>query len=133
MKIAVPVLVKEPIEESVLFGHFGRAEHYALLDIDNKTFEIIENASDHFGGIMSPPDFLANHGVEMVLVEAMGEKAFQRFNELGIKVVKPKKELSTIKELLENPYEWIEIQAAEELKSHEHGKHHHDNHHDCEK
>ena len=131
MKVAIPVLVKEPPEESQLFGHFGRATHYAIIDLEEKSFQIVNNDSDHFGGYLSPPEFLHKLGIDAVLVEGMGGRAFDKFKILGVRVFRPKKPLTTIKELLEAPHEWIEVTKSEETEIHKHEKN--GKEHDCEK
>ncbi len=87
MKIAFPTNNQNLKGEINL--HFGRAKYYLVYDTENQSFEVLENP-EMAGKDELPPDFLKKRGVDVVVALAMGARAFEKFNNLGIKVYKAK-------------------------------------------
>ena len=113
MKVAIPIILKEPVEESRISSHFGRAKYYAILDTAESKVEIIPNQSSHMGGNMSPPDYIASIGVDGVIAQKMGKPAYEKLTTRGIKVYAPSVNVETIKDL------WHDFSKISEVKSQE--------------
>ena len=72
-------------------GHFGRAQNYAIVDIDENgnivKKEVASNTSEHFGGAGLPPDIMLSFNPDAVVVYGMGPRAIQKFVEKGVPVL----------------------------------------------
>lgn len=83
MRIAIPVA------NGRLCMHFGHCEAFALIDVDEKTREVLKKeeleAPEHQPGLL--PRWLAERGVEVVIAGGMGGRAQAIFAECGIRVV----------------------------------------------
>lgn len=69
-------------------NHFGRAKYINL--IDGETFELertILNHNHNFGGKLSPPKFLDDQNVDILLAKGLGENAFDSLRRFGIEVM----------------------------------------------
>ncbi|WP_456395031.1 NifB/NifX family molybdenum-iron cluster-binding protein [Thermococcus sp.] len=88
MRIAIPAEDNRGLESSVS-GHFGRARYFVFVDVEEneiKGAEVVEVPFDeHNPGDL--PNFIREHGGEVVLAYGMGRRAIAFFNELGIEVV----------------------------------------------
>ncbi len=88
MRIAIPAEDNRGLESSVS-GHFGRAKYFVFVDVEGngiKGAEVVEVPFDeHNPGDL--PNFIREHGGEVVLAYGMGRRAMAFFNELGIEVV----------------------------------------------
>ncbi|WP_456453976.1 NifB/NifX family molybdenum-iron cluster-binding protein [Thermococcus sp.] len=88
MRIAIPAEDNRGLESSVS-GHFGRARYFVFVDVEEneiKGAEVVEVPFDeHNPGDL--PNFIREHGGEVVLAYGMGRRAMAFFNELGIEVV----------------------------------------------
>ncbi|ADC70230.1 Dinitrogenase iron-molybdenum cofactor biosynthesis protein [Methanocaldococcus sp. FS406-22] len=87
MKIALP------IENNQLSPHFGRCEKFMIVEIENgeiKNKEIIENtAREGMHGVgTTSASLIANMGVNAIIVQNIGPKAYSVFKQLGIEVYK---------------------------------------------
>lgn len=85
MKIAIPSLGDKGLAESVC-PHFGRAPTYTIVDTETEDVDVIDNKSEHFGGMGKPPEFLSEKGVSVVLAAGMGFRAMQMFADYDITV-----------------------------------------------
>ena len=83
MRIALPVT------KSKLCAHFGHCESFALIDVDEEDKTIkhstIIPSPGHQPGFL--PQWLHEHGVNMIITGGMGAKAIELLNSLDIKVV----------------------------------------------
>jgi len=83
MRIAIP------LAEGKLSPHFGHCEQFALIDVDVDTKEITHSellaAPDHQPGLL--PEWLAQHGANLIIAGGMGQRAQSLFAQKGIKVV----------------------------------------------
>ncbi len=88
MRIAIPTRGTAGLDDQVE-EHFGRAQHYTLIDVDNGqivTTQVLDVPyADHGPGDL--PNWLHTHGADAVLAWGMGPKAVDFFNQLGIKVI----------------------------------------------
>ncbi|HPB82860.1 MAG TPA: NifB/NifX family molybdenum-iron cluster-binding protein [Spirochaetota bacterium] len=83
MKIAIPVA------RGRLCMHFGHCEHFAIIDVNETTREILGEEyltpPPHEPGIL--PKWLAEKGAHCIIAGGMGGRAQQIFNEFNIRVV----------------------------------------------
>jgi predicted Fe-Mo cluster-binding NifX family protein len=88
MRIALP-LDEDLGLESLVSGHFGRAQYFAFVDIENNEIKGVEIVPVPFEehGPRDLPNFIKEHGAEVVIVYGMGRKAMEYFNQFGITVV----------------------------------------------
>src|SRR4030043_1463062 len=85
MKIAIPTDNKKGLEDTVAY-HFGRCQTYTFLNEKGEVVEIIDNASEHMGGIGLPPELMKKHGADILLCKDLGPRALDLCQELGIEV-----------------------------------------------
>jgi predicted Fe-Mo cluster-binding NifX family protein len=70
-------------------GHFGRCECFTVVDVvDGEVTAVatLQNAPHVDGGCMTPVIALARHGVQAIVVDGIGGRPLQGFNEVGIAV-----------------------------------------------
>ncbi|MFC2076281.1 NifB/NifX family molybdenum-iron cluster-binding protein [candidate division KSB1 bacterium] len=83
MRIAIPVT------RDRLCPHFGHAEAFAFIDVDEKEGNIDStkflNAPDHQPGLL--PAWLKEEGANLVIAGGMGMRARNIFTQHGIEVV----------------------------------------------
>ena len=83
MKIAIPV------ENGKLFGHFGHAPAFALIEADAETGAITARedvaAPPHEPGLL--PKWLSERGVELVMTGGIGQAAQNLLGKRGISVL----------------------------------------------
>jgi predicted Fe-Mo cluster-binding NifX family protein len=97
-----------PIEEfngenSIISDHFGRSPYFAVIEISDGNFEIIDkvkNVSEHFGGRGRAAPLILNQKPDILIVKGMGPRALQIFNDNGIEVFSTK--ASKVKDIIEN-------------------------------
>lgn len=121
--IGIPVSRDEGMSTR-LGSHFGKSKYYALVNDD--TVEIIENTSNHHGGTLSPPDFLIDKGVNLIIAYNMGDGARNKFQNADIAVFKGEKK--SIKELV-NEYKSGNLEELTEGCSHSKDGDHHSHDH----
>ncbi|APH38403.1 NifB/NifX family molybdenum-iron cluster-binding protein [Methanohalophilus halophilus] len=85
MKVCIPATENSGIDSPV-GQHFGKVPYYAIYDSETGKINVLENTSEHMGGVGLPPELLANEGVETMLCGGLGWKAVQMFDQFGIKV-----------------------------------------------
>jgi predicted Fe-Mo cluster-binding NifX family protein len=83
MRIAIP------IANNKLSMHFGHCEHFALIDIDPETKEILKQdsveAPEHEPGLL--PVWLKEKGADLIIAGGMGSRAQDLFAQNGIRVI----------------------------------------------
>jgi predicted Fe-Mo cluster-binding NifX family protein len=108
MKLCFPV--KEIADlDSEVYGHFGSAPAFILIDSDTKVVTAINNADQHHAhGMCNPIGALEGHQVDAVVVGGIGGGALMKLNRAGIsvykamgKTVRENIELITSKQLLQ--------------------------------
>jgi len=86
MKIAIPVAEYDGLK-SVVYGHFGSAPSFALVDSETMAVEPINNQNlEHEHGACSPMKALAGARPDVVIVGGMGAGALMGLKAAGIKV-----------------------------------------------
>lgn len=86
MLVAIPTQGNKGLDDQ-LFGHFGKAPTFTIADLATGGLTVIDNTSDHMGGVGSPPELVKATGADTVVVANLGEKAAQRCAELGMNVL----------------------------------------------
>lgn len=97
-----------PIEESngensIISDHFGRAPYFAVIEISDNNFKIIDmvkNVSEHFGGHGRAATSILEQKPDILIVKGMGPRALQIFNDNGIEVFST--EASIVKEAIKS-------------------------------
>jgi predicted Fe-Mo cluster-binding NifX family protein len=86
MKICIPTETSEGLKARV-YGHFGSAPFFTLVDTEGKNVEVINNENQtHAHGQCHPVASLQGQKVEAVITGGMGLRAVQMFLDAGIKV-----------------------------------------------
>ena len=86
MKVCIPVSEYRGLESPV-FGHFGSAPCFALVDTETMSVEPLSNRDErHVHGACSPLKALAGKSVEVVLVGGIGAGALVGLRQAGIAV-----------------------------------------------
>jgi len=98
MRIVIPTDNRKDLSDKIA-EHFGRCNAYTFLDEKGKLIEIIENTSEHMGGVGLPAELLKDHGANVLLCKGLGPRALNLFNELDIIVYVSQAE--TVKEIFE--------------------------------
>jgi len=98
--IVIPTNGKNGLKE-VVAEHFGRCKTYTFLDEKGKLVKIIDNTSEHMGGVGLPPELMKKNGATILLCKSLGPRALELCKELSIEVYVNQKD--NVKELFE---EW---------------------------
>ncbi|MBU7031672.1 MAG: NifB/NifX family molybdenum-iron cluster-binding protein [Theionarchaea archaeon] len=85
MKVGIPTLGTRGLSEEIS-PHFGRAPTFTIVDDGTREIQVIENTSEHLGGVGKPPELLAEHGAEVMLCSGLGPRAVHMFESYGIRV-----------------------------------------------
>ena len=86
MKICFPVQKDEGFESSV-YGHFGSAPFFMVVDTETNSFLTISNRDQHhIHGACNPMKALDSQQVDAVIVGGIGAGALSRLNQMGISV-----------------------------------------------
>ncbi|WP_440952816.1 NifB/NifX family molybdenum-iron cluster-binding protein [Methanococcoides sp. FTZ1] len=85
MKVCVPSAKNGGLEDLV-GQHFGMVPVYTILDTETDEVQVIDNTSQHNGGVGLPPELLSNAGVNIMLCGGLGAKAVNMFSNFGIEV-----------------------------------------------
>lgn len=86
MNICFPVLEPKGME-SEIYGHFGSAPVFLVVETDSNKITTIKNKDQHHAhGACSPMQALNNQKIDAVVVGGIGAGALSRLNQLGIKV-----------------------------------------------
>ena len=86
MKICFPVSIPKGLESEV-FGHFGSAPAFIVVETDTNAVRTIQNRDEHHvHGACNPVKALNNEKVDAIVVGGIGMGALMKLNQLGIKV-----------------------------------------------
>jgi predicted Fe-Mo cluster-binding NifX family protein len=86
MKLAFPV-EKDDGMASPVFGHFGSAPHFIVIESDNGTIESFGNQDRvHLHGQCQPLAALSGRIVDAVVVGGIGAGALMKLNNSGVRV-----------------------------------------------
>lgn len=98
MKIVIPTDGKKGLDDKIA-EHFGRCNTYTFLDENGQVLEIIDNTSEHMGGIGLPPELMKKHSANVLLCRGLGPRALNLCREFNIEVCVQSAE--TVKEIFE--------------------------------
>ena len=85
MKIAFPTQENNGMESRV-YGHFGSAQYFVLVDTEEDSSETVENPDrDHLHGQCQPLKALNGRQVDAILVGGIGGGALRKLSLEGIK------------------------------------------------
>lgn len=86
MKICFPVSTPNGMESEV-YGHFGSAPVFLVVETDSNKITTISNRDQHHvHGMCNPMKALDNQKVDAIVGGGIGAGALSRLNQLGIKV-----------------------------------------------
>ena len=86
MKICFPIENNEGLESTV-YGHFGSAPMFVLVDTDKQSVESIHNRDlHHEHGSCSPLKAIDGHSVDAIIVGGIGKGALMGLKRANIKV-----------------------------------------------
>jgi len=89
VKVAIPVLDTEVQGRKLVNAHFGKSNHFAVVDTDTEKIEIVKNPGLHAerGRGILIVEMFKRKGVDAVLVKEMGPGSFDKVkNILGVKI-----------------------------------------------
>jgi len=72
-----------------LGAHFGHCDLYTLVEVEDgqiKDTKVVPNVPHQQGGCMAPVQYLAGHGVKVLIAGGMGMRPLMGFNQVGIDV-----------------------------------------------
>jgi ArsR family transcriptional regulator len=99
MKVCIPTETNEGLKARV-YGHFGSAPFFTLVDLEGKSVEVIDNGNQaHAHGQCHPIASLQGREVEAVITGGMGLRAVQMFHDAGIKVFRA--ETGTVEDVVQ--------------------------------
>ena len=85
MKICIPTETNSGVSAKV-YGHFGSAPYFTIVDTAKDSVEIINNADQHHAhGMCHPMKALMGKKIDVVITGGMGARAVQGLNQGGIK------------------------------------------------
>ena len=96
MKLCFPIQHDQTLDSEV-FGHFGSAPAFLLVDTNTAAVEIIDNADQHHAhGTCSPFRALGGRNIDCVIVSGIGGGALSKLSQAGISVFRA--EARTVRE-----------------------------------
>ena len=103
MRIGIPTAAKAGASgaEAPVYGHFGSAPSFVIVDTDKGTFEIVENSGrEHEHGQCNPFHSLESHAVEALVTGGIGQRALQLLRQRNIKVYRASAERNVAEAVL---------------------------------
>lgn len=86
MRVCFPVQANQGLESQV-YGHFGSAPGFVLVDTESSEVTSIDNGDRiHEHGACNPIAGLAGHQVDAVVVGGIGGGALHKLNAAGVRV-----------------------------------------------
>ena len=85
MKICIPTMGNNGLDDFV-GEHFGRVPTYTIVDLETNEVKVVQNTSEHMGGIGYPPEIMIREGVKVLVCRGLGRRAINMFDETGIDV-----------------------------------------------
>lgn len=99
MKVCFPVLHEKGLESEV-YGHFGSAPAFLIVETETISINIIKNKDQHHAhGMCNPLRALDNQKVDAIVVGGIGGGALNKLNSAGIRVFQAK--AKTVRENIE--------------------------------
>jgi predicted Fe-Mo cluster-binding NifX family protein len=85
MRVCIPTETNEG-KSALVYGHFGSAPYFTIVDTEKDTVEVIDNANQHHAhGMCQPMKALIGKKVDAVVTGGMGARAVAGLNQGGIK------------------------------------------------
>jgi len=103
MRVGIPTAAKAgaPGAEAPVYGHFGSAPSFVIVDTDKGTFEIVENSGrEHEHGQCNPFQSLESHSVNALITGGIGQRALQLLRQRNIKVYRASAERNVAEAVL---------------------------------
>ena len=86
MKVGFAVQFNEGLE-SVVYGHFGSAPAFIIVDTDLKQISAVDNTNaHHVHGACNPIMALGGNSIDAMVVGGIGPGAIMKLNAMGVKV-----------------------------------------------
>lgn len=86
MKVGFAVAENEGLESKV-YGHFGSAPMFVIVDTDLKQVSTVNNANEHHvHGACNPVMALGGNSIDAMVVGGIGPGAITKLNAMGVKV-----------------------------------------------
>jgi predicted Fe-Mo cluster-binding NifX family protein len=86
MKVCFPVLKAEGME-SIVYGHFGSAKAFVVVDTETKSVATIKNKDEqHAHGMCNPLRAFDGNKIDVIVVEGIGAGALMKLKNSGIRV-----------------------------------------------
>jgi predicted Fe-Mo cluster-binding NifX family protein len=86
MKVCFPVLKAEGME-SIVYGHFGSAKAFVVVDTETKSVATIKNKDEHHAhGMCNPLRAFDGNKIDVIVVEGIGAGALMKLKNSGIRV-----------------------------------------------
>ena len=86
MKICFPIADNQGMESEV-YGHFGSAPFFAVVDTESREIKLLSNADEHHAhGHCQPLKAIGGQSVEAVVVAGIGGGALKGLNQAGLTV-----------------------------------------------
>jgi predicted Fe-Mo cluster-binding NifX family protein len=86
MKVGFAVQLNQGLE-SVVYGHFGSAPAFVIVDTDLKRVSSVDNTNaHHVHGACNPIMALGGNAIDAMVVGGIGPGAIMKLNEMGVKV-----------------------------------------------
>ena len=114
MKVCIPTETNEG-KNAKVYGHFGSAPYFTIVDTEKDSVEVIGNANQHHShGMCQPMNALMGKSIDAVVTGGMGGRAVMKLNEGGIKAYRaiPGSVTEIINQYVKGGLEEITIQNA---------------------
>jgi predicted Fe-Mo cluster-binding NifX family protein len=86
MKVGFAVQLNEGLESTV-YGHFGSAPAFIIVDTDLKQVSAVDNTNaHHVHGACNPIMALGGNSIDAMIVGGIGPGAITKLNAMGVKV-----------------------------------------------
>jgi predicted Fe-Mo cluster-binding NifX family protein len=86
MKVGFAVELNKGLESAV-YGHFGSAPAFVIVDTDLKQVAAVDNANAHHEhGACNPIMALGGNSIDAMVVGGIGAGAIRKLNSMGVKV-----------------------------------------------
>ena len=124
MRIAISAETKAGLDSPVSH-HFGRCPNYVFIDLEGEEIKSVKSIDNPYFQQHTPgmvPEFIHNHGADVMISGGMGRRAIEFFQEFGIKVATGAN--GTVRSTLED-YLNGGLTGADPCKGHEEGHHQH--------
>ena len=121
MKVCFPVLKAEGMKSEV-YGHFGSAPAFIVVETDSNDVTTINNNDQHHAhGACNPIKALNNQKVDAIVVGGIGAGALIKLNQQGIKVFQS--QAQTVRENIQmlKDQDLPEFTLQHTCAGHEHG------------